>query len=405
MLLLEHEAKTLLDTAGIAVPAGVVCSSLDEVSAALDAVGTPAAIKAQVRHGDRARDGLIVRLDTTTDHAHTAARLLGDGLGTPHRPVLVEPWTPHDAEYYAAVSTDRRRRRPVLLLHRSGGSGLEGRMVEPASIDLPAGEEPPSWQVLEHVRQALRLTGSELLAVSATVARMIAAYHRHGWWLVEVNPLVTTDGQAIALDAKIRVDGDAQMLDATTTAPTSYADRPATEIEREALQLDLDDHRGSVHLLQLEPEEPTSSVATHCVGTGASLVLMDALATADLEAANFCDTSGSPSREKVRRTAELVLSQPDTVGYIFLSAFATQDLHTTAEGLVDALQHRDPAQRDLPLVFVLRGNRDAAARRHLEGAVKALGLPHVRILGRDASERDAVRALWELTAAREDAGR
>ncbi len=59
MKLFEYQAKELFEEAGITVPKGKLISSVSELEGAVEEVGLPCAIKAQVLQGARGKEGLI----------------------------------------------------------------------------------------------------------------------------------------------------------------------------------------------------------------------------------------------------------------------------------------------------------------------------------------------------------
>src|SRR3712207_9102714 len=86
--LFEYQAKELFEEAGIAVPRGRLASDVFVVDEALEEVGLPCAIKAQVLRGGRGKAGLI-QLASTADEARTQAGRILDSTGN-ERSLLVE---------------------------------------------------------------------------------------------------------------------------------------------------------------------------------------------------------------------------------------------------------------------------------------------------------------------------
>lgn len=415
--LVEWQAKRLLADAGVLVPEGRVVLADEDVRAAAAEVGLPCAVKAQVRVGDRAASGLVRRADDVDEAAAARAAMVGSVVaGQPVGTVLLEPWLPLEAELYVAVLSDLEARVPVLLTSMVGGSGIEGREAELVRTPLPADLDVPDHGLRELVRTRLGRIGPDTVALVETLRALLDVYRRNDCFLVEVNPLALVDGRWIAVDAKVRVDGDALLLAGRgadrAIEEVLYADREATERERIAIDIDRRDHRGSVHYVELDPggraarEQGLRPVAMHCVGTGASLVLMDELRVLGLAPANFCDTSGSPSEEKVHEITRIVLEQEGIEAYVFLSAFATQELRTTAAGIARAL--RDVRERaggslPFPVLIALRGNQDVEALADLRDA-GVLDDPDRSLMGRDATERSVAERLAELIGIAPDAG-
>jgi succinyl-CoA synthetase beta subunit len=410
--LLEHEAKSLLRRAGLAVPEGEVASDAPGALAAGDGLGYPVALKAQVRSGHRADRGLIARADDAHELLRAADGMLGREVdGERVVSVLVERWQELAEEWYLAVVSDTTVRRPCLLTSRSGGTGVEhldGGLVRSV---LPADVQLTLWELRGLARRHGGFEGGPLLAFADVLGRLLEVYRSNDAWLVEVNPLGrTAEGGWLAVDAKIRLDGDALLQRPAGERPEGvevlYADRAATEREREAVDLDRRDHRGSVHYVEIDPggvlarEEGRTPIAMHCVGTGASLTLMDELAPAGFRPVDFCDSSGSPSAEKVDAITRIVLGQDAIEGYLFFTCLATQELTTTAEGLIRAFRAvAVGGPVPFPVLLVFRGNLDDEALRMIEQAGAPFDGPYVGVAGRDMTERQAAQRFAELHAA------
>ncbi|OYR52206.1 succinate--CoA ligase subunit beta, partial [Halorubrum sp. E3] len=91
MKLHEHQAKSIFADAGIPVPDSRLATTVDEALDAVDEIGYPAAIKAQVHVGGRGKAGGI-KIATDRDEAEQyAEEILGMDLkGYTVDQVLVE---------------------------------------------------------------------------------------------------------------------------------------------------------------------------------------------------------------------------------------------------------------------------------------------------------------------------
>ena len=409
--LLEHEAKSLLRGAGIAVPDGEVVTDANSAVNAAGRYGYPVAVKAQVRSGHRADRGLIARADDPDE-----LRRSSDSMFTAPTDreavdrVLIEGWQDLTDEWYVAVVSDTTARRPCLLTSRTGGTGIEHRSDDLVRSVLPADAQVTPWGLRGLARRHGGFEGQALVAFTEVLERLLEVYRHNDAWLVEVNPLaLTTDGTWLAVDAKIRLDGDALLARPVEDRPAGvevlYADRAPTDRERQAVDLDRRDHRGSVHYVEIDPggvlarQDRRTPIAMHCVGTGASLTLMDELEPLGFGPVNFCDSSGSPSAEKVDAITRIVLGQEAIEGYLFFTCMATQELTTTADGLIRAFRAvAGDGQLPFPVLLVFRGNLDDEALRMVAQAGAPFDAPTVDVGDRDMTERDAARRFAELHA-------
>jgi succinyl-CoA synthetase beta subunit len=214
---------------------------------------------------------------------------------------------------------------------------------------------------------------------------------------VEVNPLFITADGAVAIDAKVELDDYS-----LTSVPNRDLLPEQTESprENEARLFQESDHRGSFRFVQLVDDGDADGdgrgplVGSHSVGGGESLVVFDALEAVGLRPANYCDTSGAPSREKVAFAAELIASQPHIAGYFFSSCIANQPLSVTAGGLVDGFT---AAQWRGPTVVRIAGNQEPEARAIVEAWAAEHDVPAL-VVGREVNEWEAAALLAGVLA-------
>jgi succinyl-CoA synthetase beta subunit len=235
-------------------------------------------------------------------------------------------------------------------------------------------------------------TGRELLnfaAVAEAATRCARDWHLY---TLEVNPLLLTTEGACAVDVKMETDDYASAL---APDPSKLVDPLEDCRESRARRYQREDHRGSLRYVQLIPEGADIDgplVGTHSVGGGESLVVLDALDEAGVHAANYCDTSGSPSREKVAFAAELVAGQPHIDSLFFSSCIANQPLSVTANGLTDGLRR---VGWDRPAVMRIAGNEEDEAIEILRAWGSEIEAP-VEVYGRDVDEWTAAGRMAEL---------
>lgn len=389
--LLEHEVKALLAERGVATPSGYLLGPDGETP-----VGTPAGeggpwfVKAQIAAGDRAGAGGVVRADTLTAARATARDMLGVTIaGVVVDQVLVERAVPVTTEAYAAVTVVEDPPRRVVTFAPTGGAGFDPATA-PVHLDVTDG--PQGFRI----RRALRRAGvasAELPPLTAYLETLVACARTWCAYTLETNPITLVDSRVVALDAKADLDDYSRDL----LPRPELLDRPdQDERERAAREKQRTDHRGSLRYVQLVPEQAGRGdgrqVASHSVGGGESMVVLDALAAAGLTATNYCDTSGSPSEDKVALGAALVAGQKHVDGLFFSTCIANQPLSVTARGLVRGW---DDASWRGPTVARFAGNESAQAREILAEWAAERDVPIV-LLDENADEWQAADALARL---------
>ncbi|MDN5347692.1 MAG: succinyl-CoA synthetase beta subunit [Clostridia bacterium] len=409
--LYEYQGKKLFRAGGIPVPEGRVATTPQEAQEVAQSIGFPVAIKAQVLAGKRGKAGAIKFAEDADEVYHIASNLLGKSIrGMEITRLLVEKKLNIKKELYLAITADPSSRQPVAIFSAVGGMDIEemaaqdpGAIIK-KKIDILRGFR--DYDGLNLVRKAGDLSGAEKLSLAALAAKLYRLYRQYDCKLAEINPLVLTDEGFVAADARVDIDDDAvsRQTGLELEAMEDAGERPPTPLEIAAGKIDAFDHRGSAHFVQLDPgaqyarEMGLVPIGFDCVGTGASLAVMDELVPLGYYPINFCDTSGNPTASKLYRVTKIIFSQPEIQGYVFVSCVSSQQLDNTARGIIKALKELYPAtggKPNIPVVLAFRGAWDDVAQRLFEDHGIAQS-PLVKILGREATEKDAAEAFDRL---------
>jgi succinyl-CoA synthetase beta subunit len=396
MRLIEDSCKELLRRYGVASPPGRLCASAEEARAAAAELAGAVYVKAQIPFGDRASLGLVTPAGDPDAAAAATQALLGRAVeGHTVSAVLVEGAVASETSAYVSVHVDDEARARVLRIGLGGGAGYDPRSAE-ITMAIPIG----GLELFE-VRAAVGrtgLTGAPREALTQAVQAVLRAAREWHAYTVEVNPLFLTADGAVAIDAKAELDPYSLK---TVPDPSLLPEQAESPRERDARRFQESDHRGSFRFVQLVDEHEANGggvplVGSHSVGGGESLVVFDALAAVGLRPANYCDTSGAPSREKVAFAAELIAAQPHINGFFFSSCIANQPLSVTAAGLVDGFQ---AAGWRGPTVVRIAGNQEQEAREMVQAWADEHGVPAI-VVGREVDEWEAARLLADDITAR-----
>ncbi len=350
MKLHEYQAKQLLAAYGVPVPESYVASSSAEAGAAAERLGGTGVVKAQVHAGGRGKAGGVKVAQTPAEAAEIAGSLIGSTLvtfqtgpqGVPVHQVLVEQTMDIERELYLSITTDGGRRRPVVIASAAGGMEIEEvAQTEPEKvltepIDPAIGVQPFQGRRLA---AGLGLPPAQTRPFSALVDACYRAYVEKDSGMIEVNPLVlTSDGQLLALDAKMDLDDDAlfrhraeaEMRDTTQDDPLEVA---ASEAGIAYVKLD-------------------GNVGCMVNGAGLAMATMDIVKFAGAEPANFLDVGGGATEEKISQAILLMLSDPN-VEKVLVNIFGgILRCDIAARGIVDAYGRAD---RQPPLVVRMLG--------------------------------------------------
>ena len=408
--LLEHRGKSLLRAAGITTPDGRVVTTAADARSTAEALGFPVALKAQILAGKRGLGGGIVFANDAAEAEAAAQRLFAAPLyGWPVTELLIETKSTIQSELYVAVVSDTAARAPLMIVSTSGGVAVEeaaqtgsGTTVS-AAVDMRRGA-PVYWCL--DVVHSLPLPEATLVALARVLSKLYEVYRRNDCTIAEINPLAITERGLIALDARIAIDDDAVFRHPELELERSQevGDRNATALELAASKIDENDHRGSAHFVQIDPDGSLAkaqgkiSIGFDGIGTGVSMAVMDELVPLGFLPMNFCDTSGNPTGSKLYRITKAILAQPLIEGYVFASCLSSQQLDVTARGIIKAFKEifaPHGGAPTIPCVFSFRGAWDEVAldlfRQHGLDAH-----PWVRVLGRDSTERELAQTFKDL---------
>jgi succinyl-CoA synthetase beta subunit len=382
----EFQSKSLLKKEGISIPEGHLARTPEEARRIAATIARPVAIKAQAWVTGRTQSGGIGFADTP-DQAYTeSARILGMQLkGFTVEQVLVEARLNIEQEYFLGLVIDDVNQAPMVVFSSMGGTGIEAIAAEHPdevvryTVDIAAGIQTHQVQ---NLLNNLGIRGQLQHRLCDVIVKFYGVCKQYEMRSAEINPLVlTATGEIVAADCHAVVDDYAVFRHPELNIEVAREfDRPPTELEKIAYQVEAGDHRGTFYFFQMAPQPVPGEtyVGFHGAGGGGSMMSMDALLSQGFAIANYCDTSGNPSASKVYRAAKIILSQENISAYFASgSGVASQEQFHSARGLVKAFCE---ANLSLPAVIRIGGNAEAEAieilttfTRHLPGEVEAYG--------------------------------
>ncbi len=369
LMLLEHDAKTLLAQSGVRVPRGWLFNSCEEVACA--PIPLPAIIKAQVPAGGRGKAGGIIRATAPSVATDTTRRLLGKTIkGHVVREIRIEE-PAAGKECYLSLTLDPRAGLVRVLASDQGGMDVE----QHASMGVSAGDAEFSQGCVEAAIRAIGAeTGGSLeIALQSLAGPVSRAFFSFDALLLEINPLfVLPDGFAVAGDAKLVIDQNALPRNPQLAALVRKRARAYPEA---SLKLE-----HGFDFVVLDPDGELGLITT---GAGLSMQLIDEIAARGFSAYNFCDIRTGQFRGDPARLITVLnwIAKGPKVRSVLMNFFAgVTHLGELSRLLVTALE-RVP-QVGVPITVRLIGNGLDEAIEVLRGAPRRL-----------AVEQDLERAL------------
>jgi succinyl-CoA synthetase beta subunit len=347
--LFEHEAKRLLVEAGIACPTEHLIESPEAAPALLPNISYPVVLKAQVLTGGRGKAGGILFADDAGDAASKIAQLFETTIrGFEVCSVLVSEKLDIAAEFYLAVTIDRTVYKQTVMVSRAGGVDIETTAGEdPNAVvrcDLDVDQRFHSFLAVS-LAKSVGLSGKPLKQFVGIVRALVATFRKYDAKLVEINPLVlTTAGELIAADARMSIDDDAvfrQNALSDMALHDRHEEGQLSERERQASAWD-------IPYLDLDGD-----IGMFPGGAGYGIMGNDFVVRYGGKPANFMDSGGGPSPERIARMLVLLDENPQ-VKVIFGARFGgISRCDDFATGVIKFLREHGLSK---PLIMRMTGN-------------------------------------------------
>ncbi|HTF38357.1 MAG TPA: ADP-forming succinate--CoA ligase subunit beta [Blastocatellia bacterium] len=375
----EYQGKQLLAKYGVKVPRGVVVNHEEQVRAAVEQLGLPVVVKAQIHAGGRGKGG-GVKLARSLDEAIEITRnIIGMKLvthqtgpdGREVRTVLIEEALKIKQEFYLGIVLDRATSRLVFMASSAGGMEIEEVAAnEPEKILKETIDPAVGLQAFQARKLAFGI-GLPKEVVNKAAKFMTALYRAYvdlDASLAEINPfLLTEDGELYALDAKLNFDDNALFRH------KDYADLRDLN-EEEPLEIEASKH--DLNYIKLD-----GNIGCMVNGAGLAMATMDIIKLAGGEPANFLDVGGGASQERVENAFRILLSDKNVRAVLINIFGGIVRTDMVASGVVAAARNIGV---EVPVVVRLEGTNVDKGRE----VIQQSGLGFVSASGmKDAAEK------------------
>jgi succinyl-CoA synthetase beta subunit/malate-CoA ligase subunit beta len=359
----EYQAKELLKSYGVPVPAGGVAYSDQQAAQVAEEIGGSRwVVKAQIHAGGRGKAGGVKVVDSIDEVQKTADAMIGSRLMTSQtgpqgsliQRVWIEPASVIKKELYLGLVIDRGCQRITLIASSEGGMDIEE--VAQQSPDKMIREViDPATGLLDFqcrkIATAIGLKG-KLMPQAVKLMKVIYRCMRDKDALqVEINPLAVVgdgDEKLMVLDAKFNFDDNALYRQKQITEMRDLAEEDPKEVE------------ASFHGLNYIALD--GNIGCIVNGAGLAMASLDALTLHGGRPANFLDVGGGASPEKVTNACRIVL-EDSNVKCILVNIFAgINRCDWIAKGLIQAC---NSLHIKVPLIVRLAGTNVDEGRRIL----------------------------------------
>jgi len=353
MNLHEYQAKQILSSFGVPVPRGIMAETVDQAVDAAKEIHKLSGsqfcvVKAQIHAGGRGKGGGVKLAKSLDDAREKATNILGMNLITPQtgaqgklvRKVLIQedvyyPGVSETKEFYLSMLLNRQEGKAMIMYSTEGGMDIEEvaehtpEKIFVEIIDRKVGLQPFQCR---NVAFNFGLSGEAHKNMVKFVKGIYDAYMGADCAMLEINPVLkTSDDKILAVDCKMRLDGNALYRHPDYTAMRDIHEEDPSEVEAGKYNLNYVKLNGNVG----------------CMVNGAGL----AMATMDII---------KQSGERVERAFRIILKDP-AVKAILVNIFGgIVRCDRVAQGIVDA--YKNIGNIPIPIIVRLQGTNAEEAK-------------------------------------------
>ena len=347
----EYQAKEIFEKFGVPTPNSGVASTAEEATEIADRIGGRVVVKAQVHAGGRGKAGGVKLVESAKQAGQVTEELIGTRLvtnqtgpaGVPVEKVMIAETLDIKDELYLSIVIDGDIGAPVVMASSEGGMDIEEVAATTPEKIFRVIADPLIGLSPYHARDlaiALEVPSESIRATTKIIIDLYRVFIENDCSLVEVNPLVVTnDNAVVALDAKINLEDDAlfrhqelaNLIDPNQLDP----------LEQRAYKSDL-------AYVKLNG----GRVGCMVNGAGLAMATMDITKNAGAEPANFLDIGGSANQERIEEAFKIIVDDTD-VEIVLVNLFAgIARSDVVAAGIVAAAAE---TAAEVPLVVSMRG--------------------------------------------------
>ena len=347
----EYQAKEIFEKFGVPTPNSGVASTAEEAKEIAARIGGRVVVKAQVHAGGRGKAGGVKLVESAKQAGQVTEELIGTRLvtnqtgptGVPVEKVMIAETLDIKNELYLSIVIDGDIGAPVVMASSEGGMDIEEVAATTPEKIFRVIADPLIGLSPYHARDlaiALEVPPESIRATTKLIIDLYRVFIENDCSLVEVNPLVVTnDNAVVALDAKINLEDDAlfrhqelaNLIDPNQLDP----------LEQRAYKSDL-------AYVKLNG----GRVGCMVNGAGLAMATMDITKNAGAEPANFLDIGGSANQERIEEAFKIIVDDTD-VEIVLVNLFAgIARSDVVAAGIVAAAAE---TAAEVPLVVSMRG--------------------------------------------------
>ncbi|EXL67964.1 hypothetical protein FOPG_15944 [Fusarium oxysporum f. sp. conglutinans race 2 54008] len=334
-------------------------------------LGDQCVLKSQILKGGRGKgtfdNGLHGGIHMVRDPAageELASKMLGSRLKTNQTSgegivvdkLYVAESVKYDEEWYLALTVDREKYAPVVLVSKHGGINVEDNAnsstgsLQSFHFNLSDGITPG---LVSRIRKGIGASEDEANKLGTILDRLLQIFISKDATMLEINPLVrTADANFKCLDAKFTFDDASERRQ-----PELFAMR---DVEAEVGE-ELEAQKHGLVYIKMD-----GNIGNVVNGAGLAMATNDAIAYHGGSSANFLDAGGQATKQTMQKAIEIIL-RDQRVKVILVNIYGgIIKCDMIAESIIGAAKELGPLR--VPLVVRLQGTNSSEGLKILEEA-------------------------------------
>lgn len=195
-------------------------------------------------------------------------------------------------EFYLAMTFDRSRAMPVLLISDEGGVNIESNVGKLQSFWFHM-SHGITTEISSYIQAQFGFSDTEMRVIEHVLHQMVKLFREKDATLLELNPLARTrEGSFICLDAKFNIDNSARFRQRELFALEERS--PEEELEYEASKLGLS-------YVRLD-----GNIGNVVNGAGLAMATNDLIGLFGGKCANFLDVGGRATKQTLSKAFEIL---------------------------------------------------------------------------------------------------
>lgn len=349
MRLYEHEAKMLFGKFGIPLPESSLIREVGEAERASGITGFPLIVKSQVLTGGRGKAGGIKAAKNANELAGVVKDLFDLKIkGFPVKSLLIEKALKIAREIYLGITINRADYKIAVIASRDGGVDIESVAEKSPEkihkIELEIDEPFYSFQAIQ-LAGKIGIPSENLRDFAGIALGLLRFFKSYDAKLAEINPLVlTAGGELIAADARVSLDDDSLFR---------HPDLKEMGIEKRHEEGELAPREIQARDWGIPYLDLDGDIGMFPGGAGFGIMGNDFIRYFGGEPANFMDSGGGPSPERIAKML-ILLDENPRVKAIFGARFGgISRCDDFARGVIKFLREHGLTK---PMVMRMTGN-------------------------------------------------